>query len=254
MLHPVADHVGDRHQLQPVLPAEFRELRDSRHGSVVVHHLANYAGRIEPRDARKIDGSLGLPRPHHHASVTRTQCVDVPRPRQVLGPGLRVGCGENRGGAVGSARAGGRPEARVDRLAKWRSECRRVPRRNRRQPQQFAALLGQRQADQPASVLRHEVDRFGGHLLRGHGQIAFVFAVFIVHKDDHAPLTDVFDGFFNRCKRWFVVVHSQLERFSATHIPGFQIITQLPAQSGQIVASRYPSKQKGRPGICAGAP
>ncbi len=79
VLHPVADQVRDRHQLQPVLLAEFRQLRDARHRAVVVHHFADHAGRIEPGDARKIDGSFRLPGAHQHAAVARAQRVDVAR-------------------------------------------------------------------------------------------------------------------------------------------------------------------------------
>ena len=60
-----------------------------------------------------------------------------------------------------------------------------------------AALFGERQADQAAAEFRHEVDGFGRDLFGGHGEVAFVFAVFVVDQDDHAALANFFDGFFD---------------------------------------------------------
>jgi len=44
---------------------------------------------------------------------------------------------------------------------------------------------GQRNADQTASVLGHEIDRLGRHFARGHDQIALVLALGIVGHNDH---------------------------------------------------------------------
>ena len=41
---------------------------------------------------------------------------------------------------------------------------------------------------------RHEVDGLGGDRVRGHGEVAFVLAVLIIHQDDHTARADVFDG------------------------------------------------------------
>ena len=52
--------------------------------------------------------------------------------------------------------------------------------------QPLAALARERQADQPAAELRHEVDRLGRDMVGGEHQVAFVLAVFLVDEDDHA--------------------------------------------------------------------
>ena len=52
---------------------------------------------------------------------------------------------------------------------------------------------GQRQADQPAAVGGHEVDRLGGRELRGHHQVALVLAILAVADDDHAATADLLD-------------------------------------------------------------
>ena len=61
-----------------------------------------------------------------------------------------------------------------------------------------AALLGEREADQAAPEFRHEIDGFGRDFLGRHGQVAFVFAVFVVDEDDHAALANFVESLVNR--------------------------------------------------------
>ena len=66
------------------------------------------------------------------------------------------------------------------------------------QAELVAALLGERQADQPARVHRHEVDRLGRGELCGDRQVALVLAVGRVHDDDELALADVVDRVLDR--------------------------------------------------------
>ncbi len=50
---PIADQVGDRADLQSVELRELHEVRQPRHGAVVVHDLADHAGRKQPRHAAR---------------------------------------------------------------------------------------------------------------------------------------------------------------------------------------------------------
>ena len=61
-----------------------------------------------------------------------------------------------------------------------------VTHRHRRQLQVFTTFARQREANQAATELGHEIDGFGRHVVGREHQIAFVFAVFLVHQDDHA--------------------------------------------------------------------
>ena len=65
------------------------------------------------------------------------------------------------------------------------------------------ALLGQREADEPAAVAGHEVDGLGRNVLGGQGQVALVLAVFVVDHDDHPPGADLVDGARHIGKRGF---------------------------------------------------
>ena len=54
-------------------------------------------------------------------------------------------------------------------------------------------LLGERQADEAAAVLGHEVDGLGRDLLGGHDEVALVLAILVVDEDDHLAGADVVD-------------------------------------------------------------
>src|SRR3546814_20476716 len=58
------------------------------------------------------------------------------------------------------------------------------------------AVLREREADQPAPVRRHEVDRVGGHHLRGDDEIALVLAILLVDEDEHAAVLRLVDDLF----------------------------------------------------------
>ena len=158
VLHAVADQVRDREHLHAVLPAEFDELRHAGHGAVFVHDFADDAGGIEAGDAREVHAGFGLAGANEHAAVARAQREHVAGARKILRLGLGIDGGKNRDGAVGGADAGGDAEARVDGFAEGGAVDGGVDRRHQREMQLVAALLGERQADQAAAVLGHEVD------------------------------------------------------------------------------------------------
>jgi hypothetical protein len=54
-------------------------------------------------------------------------------------------------------------------------------------------LLGQRQADQAAAVLGHEVDRVGRRHLRGDDEVALILAVLVVDQDEHPAVARLVD-------------------------------------------------------------
>ena len=65
-------------------------------------------------------------------------------------------------------------------------------------PQLVGALARQRQADQAAAVLGHEVDGVGRRHLRGNDEVALVLAVLGVDQDDHAAVAQVLDDLVDR--------------------------------------------------------
>ena len=177
--------------------AEFQELRHAAHGAVFIHDFADDARRAEPGDAREVHRCFGLAGADEHAAVACAQRKDMARAGEVLGLGLGIDGGKDGGGAVGGADAGGDAIARVNGFAEGGAVGGSVDGGHEREMEFVAALFGQGEADQAAGVLGHEVDGLGRDFIGGHGQVAFVFAVFVVHQDDHAALANVFDGFFD---------------------------------------------------------
>ena len=55
---------------------------------------------------------------------------------------------------------------------------------------------------------RHEIDRLGRDHLRGHRQVPFVFAIFVVDHHDHASGPQLADGIFNARERRLGKPHS----------------------------------------------
>src|ERR1700736_5873184 len=63
--------------------------------------------------------------------------------------------------------------------------------------QRVAAFGSQRQTDQPAAMGGHEVDGLGRDALGGHGEVALIFAVLIVHHHQDAPGAHLLDSLGN---------------------------------------------------------
>ena len=74
---PVADQVGDRDEEQAVLLGELDQLGQARHGTVVVHDLAEHAHQLPVREGTQVDAGLGVAGPLEHAAGTGTQREDV---------------------------------------------------------------------------------------------------------------------------------------------------------------------------------
>ena len=60
------------------------------------------------------------------------------------------------------------------------------------------ALPRQREADQAAAVLGHEVDRLGRRHLRRDDEVALVLAVLVVDQDEHAAVARLLDDLLDR--------------------------------------------------------
>ena len=164
------------------------ELRHARHRPVLVHHLADDAGRVEARQPREVHRGLGL------AGALRAR-----RPaRRAAGTCGRAARGPPAASAGRSRRA--RSSRGRRRRCRWSCPCvasigtqKAVPNCARvllvadhqRDAQLVEPLAGHRQADEAAAVAGHEVDRLGRHLLGRDREVALVLAVLVVDDDDH---------------------------------------------------------------------
>ena len=193
-LQPVTNEFGHGQHLHLVLPAEFFQLRHPGHGAVVIHDLADDARRNESCHAGQVDGSLSLSSAHEHAALASAQGKDVSGTGQIAWARRRIDSHLDGLGAVEGRDAGRDAVARIDRFSERGAEVGSVLGTHGAEPKLVQPLLRHRQADQATTMLRHKVDRLRGDFLCGHGQVAFVFAVFVVHDDDHSTGAN----FFNR--------------------------------------------------------
>src|ERR1043166_8826310 len=76
-IEAIPNQFGDGEHFETVKGAKFSQLRHSRHRAIVVHDFADYAGGDQASQARQIDGSFRLPRPHQHAAFSGAQRGNV---------------------------------------------------------------------------------------------------------------------------------------------------------------------------------
>src|SRR5690349_11998688 len=75
----VGDEVGDGDHAQVVPLAEGSEIGYARHRAVIVHDLADHAGRGQASEACQVDASLGLTRSLEDTTALGLQWEDVAR-------------------------------------------------------------------------------------------------------------------------------------------------------------------------------
>src|SRR5207244_5146209 len=104
------------------------------------------------------------------------------------------------GGPILGRDASGNAAAGVNRDGEGSAKRRGVLGDHGGQLEFFHPFGRQGQADQASPVHGHEVDGFGGDLLGRHDEVAFIFAVFVIHQAGHAAVSDVRNGAFNGVK------------------------------------------------------
>jgi hypothetical protein len=64
--------------------------------------------------------------------------------------------------------------------------------------------------DQSPALFAHEVDDFGGYVIRRHDEVAFVFTILIIHHYDHLSIPNVFYRTLDRIEhaRFFLQKYS----------------------------------------------
>ena len=194
----IADEVADRGDLQPVLLGELHEVRHSGHGAIVVHDLADHARGVEAGEPRDIDRSLGVAGADHHAAVLSDQREDVPGGDDVVAAIIVVDGNRDGAGAVGGRDAGGDALARLDGDGEGRLVLRLVLLGHRLQAEIVHPLPGHRQTNEPAPVLRHEIDDVRARLFGRYHEVTLVLAILVVDENEHATLTGVLDHLFDR--------------------------------------------------------
>ena len=198
ILDAIADQILDGADLEVMLAGESLQIAAPRHAAIFIQNLDDHRRRFESGQTRQIAAGFGVACARQYAARARHQREDMPRLHQILRLCIRLHCGLHGNRAVRRRDAGGDAFGRFDGDGEIGFQRGGVVAHHQRQAQLLAALLRQRQANQPAPVARHEIDVFRLDRFGRHQQVAFVFAIFIVHDDDHLAGLDVFDNFFGR--------------------------------------------------------
>ena len=153
---------------------------------------------IEPGQPRDVDRRLGMAGADQDAAVARDQRKDMARRDDMLGPLGGVDRHRDGARAVGGADAGRDAFLRLDRGGEGGLVAGAVGPAHRLQPELVDPLLGQRQADQAAAMLGHEIDRVGRRHLGGDDEVALILAVLVVDEDEHAAVARLVDDLLRR--------------------------------------------------------
>ena len=201
VLAPVGDQIRHRDHLQTVPSAVALEVWNAGHRAVIVHDFADHPGGVQSGQSRQVDGRLGLAGALEHAARLGLQREDVARLDKIARRRARIDRDLYRARPICRRDARGDAVAGLDRDRERGLERRLVLGRHQVQAQRVAALGRQRQADQPAPLLGHEVDRLGRGELRREREVALVLAVLVVAHDDHAAGADVLQRRLDRGER-----------------------------------------------------
>ena len=207
---PVAelDELRDGDHAEPEALLQFDELRQARHGAVLVEDLADHAARVQAGERGQVDRGFGVASALEHAAGAGHEREDVARLDELFR--LGVGVREDRDGLRAVVGADARRDAfgGVDRDGEGGALRFAVLRDHLGDPQAAELVFDRRDTDEPARVADHHVDRFGGDLGRRHHEVAFVLAVLVVGHNDELPRGDVREGCLDAVKG---LVHETVE-------------------------------------------
>lgn len=214
----VGDDVGDGAHFEIVFGAEAIEIGLTGHGAVVVHDFDDDGGGLETGEATEVDAALGLAGADEDAAIAGAEWADVAGAHQVVGLGMGIGEDANGGGAVGGGDAGGGAEAAVgiDGDGEGGAEGCGVDGGLWGEVEAIAGFTFEGDAEDAAGEAHHEVDGFGGDVLGGADEVAFVFAAFVVDEDDHPAVAERVEDVWDRAEQG---IHRELGRLGLTNVP-----------------------------------
>ena len=193
-LQAVFDELLDRAHAKAVGLAELFEIVSTCHLSIFAHDLDDQRRRMQPGEARKIKTPFGLSGAHKHAPIPSAERVDMSWADKIIGASRGV---DSKSDGLCAIRGGdSRPHAMfrvpIDRDGHCGATQCGVGRRLGVEGKPIAVLIGERQAQVARCQPSHGVDFLGGRVLSREDQIALVFPVFIINKDNELATADIF--------------------------------------------------------------
>jgi hypothetical protein len=137
--------------------------------------------------------TFGMAGAHENPAGPGDQREDVTWGNDGVGPVRRIDRNRDGAGAVGGADPGGDPLDRLDRYSEGGLVAAAIGAGHRFEPQLLGTLLGQREADQAATMPGHEVDRIRSRHLRRDHQVALVLTALVVDEDEHPAIACLVD-------------------------------------------------------------
>ena len=192
--HAVRDQVGHSDYLEPVLGREYLQIGHAGHGAVVLHDLTDHSGGGKAGQTGQVHRTLGLAGAHQHAAPAGPEGKDVTGAHQILGAGIRVHRRADGVRAVMGADTGGDALGGLDGHGEGGLKGRLVFAHHGGQAQAIHLVRNKAEADETPAMGGHEVDGLGGHHLGGHGEVAFVLTVLVIHQDDHLTVANILNG------------------------------------------------------------
>ena len=195
----VLDEIGDGNDVEPVLFGKLLELGGTHHVPVVRHDLTAHPRRIQSRKTREIHRRLRMSRAAQHTALDRPQGEDVPRAAEMRGLCLRVNQHLHRMASLKrrDARCG---IVGVDADREGSLVIVRIVLHHLTDLEFIETAAHDRRANESACVRRHEIHMLGCERLGSDDNIALVFAILIVHNNEHLAALNVLDCLCNRCK------------------------------------------------------
>ena len=185
IVRPCRSQYGTRSGTRAIVPSSFVISQITPDGFRPASRARSTAASVWPIRSRTPPGSS-------------TQPLHVAAHQQVGRPRVGRDRDLDRVAAVGGGDAGGDALARVDRRGVGGAVPRAALVGDQPQPELVGPRLGQAEADLPAGVGHHEVERLGRRELSRDGEVALVLAVGIVDHDDEAALADLLDRLLDR--------------------------------------------------------
>ena len=193
-MHPVSDDALHSDDLKPVDAGELKEPRGPHHSAVIIHYLTAQAALPQAGYFHKVHCSLGVPFTLEHASGPCLKREHMPRPPEVLRPGVRAGAfhRSHRTLCRRNARSGGD-------MVYGDGECRAVVvgivRDHLGQSQFLCQFPAHGHAYQPLGIRCHEVNILRSGIFCCTDNVPLVLAVRVIHHYYHFPLPKIFDSF-----------------------------------------------------------
>ena len=197
MVAAVLNELCNRRQQQAVLFAELLQCSETHHGSVVMLNLANDANGLAASKARKVNGGFGVSGTLQHATLTRTQWENMTRSCKCFERHIWVCNCPHCGGAVGSTNASCCSFNNIHCHCVCRALAFCVLFHHQRKTQLFTSFVGEWRTNHARGVANNEGKLLWRCKLCGHNEVAFVFAVFVVHDDNDFSAANGGDDVFN---------------------------------------------------------